>query len=56
MIAQLRRQATLENTNTAGNVEPITTLIFYIRRFFNSVTALAEYRQELSRLKARAFP
>lgn len=61
-IAPLRRQAALENTNTAaaaqrlfseprhiqGNVEPITTLIFYIRRFFNSVTALAEYRQELS--------
>ena len=61
-IALLRRQAALEDTNTAtaaqrlfseprhiqGNVEPITTLIFYIRRFFNSVTALAEYRQELS--------
>jgi len=61
-IATRRRQAALENTNTAaaaqrlfseprhvqGEVEPITTLIFYIRRFFNSVTALAEQRQELS--------
>ena len=63
VIAPLRRQAALENTNTAaaaqrlfseprhvqGDVEPITTLIFYVRRFFNSVTALAEHRQELSR-------
>jgi hypothetical protein len=61
-IATLRRLAALENTNTAaaaqrlfsepqhiqGDVEPLTTLIFYIRRFFNSVTALAEHRQELS--------
>ncbi|PSB03303.1 FUSC family protein [Merismopedia glauca] len=60
-IAPLRRQAALENTNTAaasqrlfseprhiqGNVEPTIALIFYIRRFFNSVTALAEHRQEL---------
>lgn len=62
VISNLRRQAALENTNIAaaaqrlfsepqhiqGDVEPITTLIFYIRRFFNSVTALAEHRQELS--------
>lgn len=55
-IAPLRRQAALENTNLSasaqrlfseprhiqGNVEPITALIFYLRRFFNSVTALAE--------------
>lgn len=61
-IAPLRRQAALENTNMTtaaqrlfseprhirGDVEPITTLIFYIRRFFNSVTALAEQRQELN--------
>lgn len=61
-VAPLRRQAALENTNMAtaaqrlfseprhirGDIEPITTLIFYIRRFFNSVTALAEHRQELS--------
>ncbi len=62
-IGTLCRQAALENTNTAtasqrlfseprhiqGDVEPITTLIFYLRRFFNSVTTLAEHRQELSR-------
>jgi uncharacterized membrane protein YccC len=61
-IALPRRQAALENTNLAasaqrlfseprnvqGDVESITTLIFYIRRFFNSVTALADHRQELS--------
>jgi uncharacterized membrane protein YccC len=61
-IATLRRLAALENTNTAaaaqrlfsepqhiqGDVEPLTTLIFYIRRFFNPVTALSEHRQELS--------
>jgi uncharacterized membrane protein YccC len=61
-IARLRRQAALENTNTAaaaqrlfseprhirGEVESITALIFYIRRFFNSVTALAEHCRELS--------
>ena len=32
-----------------GDVEPIATLILYIRRFFNSVTTLAEHRRELSR-------
>ncbi len=61
-IATLRRYAALENSNTSaaaqrlfsepqhiqGNIEPITTLIFYIRRFFNSVTALAEHQRELS--------
>lgn len=61
-IATLRRQAALENTNTSaaaqrlfsepqhiqGNIEPLTTLIFYTRRFFNSVTALAEHQGELS--------
>jgi uncharacterized membrane protein YccC len=61
-VAPLRRQAALENTNMTaaaqrlfieprhvqGEVEPVTTLIFYVRRFFNSVTALAEHRQELS--------
>lgn len=61
-IVPLRRQAALENTNLTasaqrlfseprhvqGDVECITTLIFYIRRFFNSVTALADHRQDLS--------
>lgn len=61
-IALPRRQAALENTNLTasaqrlfseprnvqGDVESITTLIFYIRRLFNSVTALADHRQELS--------
>lgn len=55
-------QAALENSNLAasaqrlfseprnvqGDVETITTLVFYIRRFFNSVTALADHRQEFS--------
>ena len=63
LLAKERRQAALENANAAaaaqrlfseprhvqGDVEPITTLILYIRRFFNSVTTLAEHRRELSR-------
>lgn len=61
-IAILRRQAALENSNTSaaaqrlfsepqhiqGDIEPITTLIFYTRRFFNSVIALEEHYRELS--------
>jgi uncharacterized membrane protein YccC len=61
-ISRLRRLAALENTNLSaaaqrlfsepqhiqGDVEPITTLVFYIRRFFNSVTALAEHQQTLN--------
>ncbi|OKH36218.1 hypothetical protein NIES2119_18110 [[Phormidium ambiguum] IAM M-71] len=63
MLAKKRRQAALENANVAaaaqrlfseprhvqGEVEPITTTILYIRRFFNSVTTLAEHRRELSK-------
>lgn len=59
-LSPLRRQAALENSNAAGaaqrlfseprhirgDVEPVTILIFYIRLFFNSVTALAEHRWE----------
>lgn len=62
LLAKDRRQAALENANAAaaaqrlfseprhvqGDVEPIATLILYIRRFFNSVTTLAEHRRELS--------
>ena len=62
LLAKERRQAALENANAAaaaqrlfseprhvqGNVEPIATLILYIRRFFNSVTTLVEHRRELS--------
>jgi uncharacterized membrane protein YccC len=62
LLAKERCQAALENANAAaavqrlfseprhiqGNVEPIATLILYIRRFFNSVTTLAEHRRELS--------
>jgi uncharacterized membrane protein YccC len=62
LLAKERRQAALENANAAaaaqrlfseprhvqGDVEPIATLILYIRRFFNSVTTLAEHRRELS--------
>jgi uncharacterized membrane protein YccC len=60
-ICRLRRLAALENTNLSaaaqrlfsepqhvqGDVEPITTLVFYIRRFFNSVTALADHQHNL---------
>jgi uncharacterized membrane protein YccC len=60
-IAPLRRQAALENTNMTaaaqrlfseprhirGDIEPITMTIFYIRRFFNSVIALAEHKHVL---------
>jgi uncharacterized membrane protein YccC len=59
-IAPLYRHASLENTNLGasaqrlfseprhiqGDVEPITTVIYYIRRFFNSVTVLTEQRQK----------
>ncbi|HEY9607724.1 FUSC family protein, partial [Allocoleopsis sp.] len=62
LLAKERRQAALENANAAaaaqrlfseprhvqGDVEPIATLILYLRRFFNSVTTLAEHRRELS--------
>jgi uncharacterized membrane protein YccC len=61
-IRNLRRQAALENANAAaaaqrlfseprhiqGEVEPIMTLMLYIRAFFSSVTALAEHRREYS--------
>ena len=56
------QQAAVENANAAtavqrrlgeprhvqGKVEPTTTALFYIRRFFNSVTTLAEHYAELS--------
>lgn len=61
LLAGERRQAALENANAAaaaqrlfseprhvrGDIEPIATLILYLRRFFNSVTTLAEHRREL---------
>jgi uncharacterized membrane protein YccC len=61
-LTHLRHQAAVENANVAaaaqrliseprhvqGEIEPTTTFILYIRRFFNSVTTLAEHRQELS--------
>ncbi|MBD1919532.1 FUSC family protein [Microcoleus sp. FACHB-831] len=61
-IRNLRHQAALENANAAaaaqrlfgeprhvqGEVEPVTTLILYIRGFFSSVTTLAEHRREFS--------
>lgn len=63
LLAKERRQAALENANAAaaaqrlfseprhiqGNVEPITTLILYLRHFFNSITTLAEHRRELTK-------
>ena len=62
LLAKERRRAALENANAAaaaqrlfseprhvqGDVEPIATLILYIRRLFNSVTTLAEHRRELN--------
>ncbi|MBD2180638.1 FUSC family protein [Planktothrix sp. FACHB-1355] len=61
-IAKERRQAALENANAnaaaqrlfseprhiQGDVEPIATLILYLRAFFNSIVTLAEHRRELS--------
>lgn len=63
LLAQERRQAALENANATaaaqrlfseprhvqGDVEPVATLILYLRHFFNSVTTLVEHRRELSR-------
>ncbi len=61
-IDKLRHQAALENANAAaaaqrlfseprhiqGEIEPVMTLILYIRGFFSSVTTLAEHIQEFS--------
>ncbi|BCL37677.1 FUSC family protein [Nostoc sp. MS1] len=62
MINSLRHQAALENVNATaaaqrlfseprhiqGEIEPVMTLILYIRGFFGSVTTLAEHLQEFS--------
>ena len=46
---RLRENAGLKVIAVNPNgTEPITTLVLYIRRFFNSVTTLAEHRRELS--------
>ncbi len=61
-INTLRHQAALENANATtaaqrlfseprhvqGEIEPVMTLMVYIRGFFSSVTALAENLQEFS--------
>ncbi|MEA5602523.1 FUSC family protein [Nostoc sp. UHCC 0252] len=61
-INMLRHQAALENANAnaaaqrlfseprhiQGEIEPIMTLITYIRSFFSSVTTLAEHQREFS--------
>jgi len=61
-INMLRHQAALENANAnaaaqrlfseprhiQGEIEPVMTLIIYIRGFFSSVTTLAEHLQEFS--------
>jgi len=61
-IDKLRHQAALENANAAaaaqrlfseprhvqGEVEPVTTLVLYIRSFFSSVTTLADHLREFS--------
>ncbi|MFB2920973.1 FUSC family protein [Aerosakkonema funiforme] len=61
-IAKERSQTALENANAAaaaqrlfseprhiqGDVEPIATLILYLRAFFNSIVTLAEHRRELN--------
>ncbi|MCW5316962.1 hypothetical protein GTQ43_25040 [Nostoc sp. KVJ3] len=58
----LRHQAALENANAnaaaqrlfseprhvQGEIEPVMTLIIYIRGFFSSVTTLAEHKREFS--------
>lgn len=61
-IRMLRHQAALENANAnaaaqrlcseprhvQGDVEPVMTLMLYIRGFFSSVTTLAEHQREFS--------
>ncbi|MEH2236843.1 FUSC family protein [Nostoc sp.] len=61
-INMLRHQAALENANAnaaaqrlfseprhlQGEIEPVMTLMVYIRGFFSSVTTLAEHRREFS--------
>ncbi|MBG1261924.1 FUSC family protein [Nostoc commune] len=61
-INMLRHQAALENANAnaaaqrlfseprhiQGEIEPVMTLIIYIRGFFSSVTTLAEHLREFS--------
>ncbi|GAA6619514.1 FUSC family protein [Scytonema sp. NUACC26] len=61
-INKLRHQAALENVNAAaaaqrlfseprhvqGEIEPVMTLMVYIRGFFSSVTTLAEHLREFS--------
>ena len=61
-IKMLSYQASLENANAAaavqrlcddprhvrGEVEPVMTLILYIRGFFSSVTSLAEHQREFN--------
>ena len=61
-INMLRHQAALENVNAAaaaqrlfseprhvqGEIEPVMTLMVYIRGFFSSVTTLAEHLREFS--------
>ncbi|OYD89295.1 hypothetical protein CDG77_19190 [Nostoc sp. 'Peltigera membranacea cyanobiont' 213] len=61
-INMLRHQAALENVNAnaaaqrlfseprhiQGEIEPVMTLITYIRGFFSSVTTLAEHKREFS--------
>ncbi|OUL37656.1 hypothetical protein BV372_01465 [Nostoc sp. T09] len=61
-INRLRHQAALENANAEaaaqrlfgeprhvqGEVEPVMTLMIYIRAFFSSVTTLAEHLREFS--------
>ncbi|MBU7582879.1 MAG: FUSC family protein [Nostoc sp. TH1S01] len=61
-INNLRHQAALENANATaaaqrlfseprhvqGKIEPVMTLILYIRGFFSSVTTLAEHLREFS--------
>ncbi|MDZ7959604.1 MAG: FUSC family protein [Aulosira sp. DedQUE10] len=61
-LHSLRHQAALENANAnaaaqrlfseprhvQGDIEPVMTLMIYIRSFYNSVTTLAEHQREFS--------
>lgn len=61
-LNSLRHQAALENANAnaaaqrlfseprhvQGEIEPVMTLMIYIRNFYNSITTLAEHQREFS--------